>query len=67
MKNYGGLPDKEIIRRLKDRKAYLEIENKRHIECEKNRMFVHVKLFEFMTKNNLWDLYYKQEGELSKK
>ena len=61
MKNYKGLPDKEIIRRLKDRNVYLEKQNKSHFESNQKMMLVDNQLFKFMNDNNLWELFYEQK------
>ena len=63
MKNYEGLSELEIIRRLKDRNVYLEEQNKRRAETYTKMIHQSNRLFNFMKANNLWPLYHSQNKE----
>lgn len=54
------LPDKEIIRRLKDRNVYLEDRFQSILVEYKEIMSYQNKLFDFMNRNDLWRLFHKQ-------
>lgn len=52
--------DKEIIRRLKDRNVYLEDRFQSILMEYKEIMSYQNKLFDFMNRNDLWQLFHKQ-------
>ena len=62
MKNYEGLSDKEIIRRLKDSNNYLKAQNDLLYQENQKLMLYQNRLYKFMSKYNFWHLFQKEDN-----